>query len=173
MPRGSCQSGRSTPWAGLCAHMPGEIQILRIWKRTYLAATGATASRDVSATRTGAATDESPPVSVKGAAVMTLDFAEIATCTVVRAKTMQHGSEAQLDSASAGCGVCQDASLESIAGLPDMFRIDPSIGVGQQSTEWCPAPQSHCVQVMVAKAGWTARSTASARTTNWSDLFIT
>jgi hypothetical protein len=77
--------------------MPGEIQILRIWKRSYLAGAGATACRDVSATRTGAATDKSPPVSVKGTAVMTLDFAEIATCTVVRAETTQHSAEAQPD----------------------------------------------------------------------------
>jgi hypothetical protein len=117
--------------------------------------------------------DESPPDSAQGAAPMTLDFAVIATCAVVRAETTQRGSDAQPDSDSAGCGVCQDASPESIAGLPDMFRIDPSIEDGQQSAEWCPAPQGHCVQVMAAKAGWTARNTASARTTNWSDLFIT
>lgn len=32
-------------------------------------------------------------------------------------------------------GVCQDAPMESIAGSPDIFRIDPSPEGGQQSAE--------------------------------------
>jgi hypothetical protein len=73
---------------------------------------------------------------MEAAVALTLDFAGIAACAVVRAETMQHGSEVQLDPVSAGCGgVCQDAPM-SIAGSPAMFRIDPPLEGGQQSAEW-------------------------------------
>jgi hypothetical protein len=63
--------------------------------------------------------------------------------------------------------------MDSIAGWPAMFCIDPSLEGGQQSAEWEPAPQCICLQVMLAKAGWTARSTTSARATVWRTLFMT
>lgn len=124
--------------------------------------------------RIGAATEDNPPSRVKETTLSTLNFAGVANCGVEWAETAQHGSELQLNPVSAeGDGACPDALMEGMATSFDMPRIGASLEGRQQSVEELPSAHIFCTHVMVAKAGCAARSTASARATDWRILFMT
>jgi hypothetical protein len=133
---------------------------------------GGVASAARGTDRTGTAAVWSSPIGAR-ATRLKPNFTGVLSCCAVRIDTVQHGAELQSDAAALESdGACPDALIDVIASF-DMPLIGASLVGRQQSMVELPSAQTFCTQVMVAKAGFAASSTASARATDWRILFMT